>query len=249
MRAGLSARRGVVALLAGVVVPLAVAAVLVPFRASFADTAAALVLVAVVVAVAVAGDRIAGVVATVSASIWFDFFLTRPYERFTISQRPEIETTVSLFVVGLAVTELAVRNRRHAAAADERLDFVAVIYGLAELVTSGAKPAEVIDRAILELTELLQLRACRFETGHVRQQRPRIEHSGEVVEGHTVWDERAIARDGAELELSVESAGQHFGWFVLSPTPGVPLSVARRLVAVAVADQVGAVLAEHRRSA
>ena len=47
----------VVALAATLVLPLGMAAILVPFRSSFANTASALVLVAVIVAVAVTGNR------------------------------------------------------------------------------------------------------------------------------------------------------------------------------------------------
>ena len=80
--------RDVVAFAAALVLPLGVAAILVPFRSSFANTASALVLVAVIVAVAVAGNRFSGLVATVSATLWFDLFLTRPYGRLAISHRP-----------------------------------------------------------------------------------------------------------------------------------------------------------------
>jgi len=65
----------------GLVAPLALAAVLIPFRDSFPNTDAALALVLVVVAVAAAGRRLAGVVAAVSAAAWFDLFLTVPYGR------------------------------------------------------------------------------------------------------------------------------------------------------------------------
>ena len=92
--------RDVIAFAAALVLPLGMAAILVPFRSSFANTASALVLVAVIVAVAVAGNRFTGLVATVSATLWFDLFLTRPYGRLAISHRPDIETAVSLFVVG-----------------------------------------------------------------------------------------------------------------------------------------------------
>ena len=55
--------RDQIALVAAVVLPLAVAVILVPFRSSFAATAAALILVAVIVAVAALGNRISGFVA------------------------------------------------------------------------------------------------------------------------------------------------------------------------------------------
>ena len=71
------------AVLAALAVPLALAAILIPFRTSFPNTDAALALILVVVAVAANGDRLAGVLAAVSAAVWFDFFLTQPYERFS----------------------------------------------------------------------------------------------------------------------------------------------------------------------
>ena len=51
------AYRDQIALVAAVVLPLGVAAILVPFRSSFANTASALILVAVIVAVASLGNR------------------------------------------------------------------------------------------------------------------------------------------------------------------------------------------------
>ena len=96
------------AVLAAFAAPLALAAIMVPWRASFPNTDAALVLILVVVAVAANGYRLAGYVAALSAAVWFDFFLTRPYERFTILRRADIETTVLLLIIGVAVTELAV---------------------------------------------------------------------------------------------------------------------------------------------
>jgi K+-sensing histidine kinase KdpD len=83
----LLAGRDRLAVLAGLVAPLVVAVILVPFRDGFPGTDAALVLIVVVVAVGAAGYQPAGVVAAVSAAAWFDFFLTVPYERFTITRR------------------------------------------------------------------------------------------------------------------------------------------------------------------
>jgi K+-sensing histidine kinase KdpD len=101
-----------VAVLAGVLGPPALCAVLVPFRQSFANTDAALVLVAGIVAVASLGNRLGGWLAAISAGIWFDFFLTKPYEHFSITSRTDVETTLLLFVVGVGVTEIAVWGRR-----------------------------------------------------------------------------------------------------------------------------------------
>ena len=89
------------AVLAGLLVPLAVAAILLPWRASWSNTNMALLLVVAVVAVAVLGSRAAGALAAVSAFAWFDFFFTRPYGSFTIRGSADITTAVLLLVVGL----------------------------------------------------------------------------------------------------------------------------------------------------
>ena len=112
------------ALLAALAAPLALAAILVPFRASFPNTDAALALLLVVVAVAANGYRLAGYLAAVSVAVWFDFFLTQPYERFTITRRTDIETTVLLLVIGVAVTEIAVWGRRQRVTASRRAGYL-----------------------------------------------------------------------------------------------------------------------------
>ena len=100
--------------------------------------------------------------ATVSATVWFDFYLTRPYERLAITHRPDIETTVCLFVVGIIVTELAARNRHHHAAAAEEADYVGLIHDVSELATSGAPSREVVERVRNQLIALLHLQGYQL---------------------------------------------------------------------------------------
>ena len=57
------------AVLAAIVVPLAVAAILVPFRSSIPNTDAALAMILVVVAVAANGYRLAGILAALSVAV------------------------------------------------------------------------------------------------------------------------------------------------------------------------------------
>src|ERR1039458_1086611 len=132
------------ALVAAFAAPLALAAILVPWRASFPNTDAALVLILVVVAVAANGYRLAAYVAALSAGIWFDFFLTRPYERFTILRRADIETTVLLLVIGVAVTELAVWARRQHAVASRRAGYLDGISAAAQAVAACGSPSPLI---------------------------------------------------------------------------------------------------------
>lgn len=236
------AHRDQIGLVAAVVLPLGVAAILVPFRSSFANTASALILVAVIVAVAALGNRISGIVATVSATLWFDFFLTRPYEKLAITHRPDIETAVSLFVVGIIVTELAARNRYHRATAVEEADFVGLIHEISELATSGAPAREVVERARNELTALLHLQACRYEAGSAERPMMRLESDGQVFLAGKPWGVHRMGLPGKEVELAVKHHGHTLGRFVLTPTAGYAVSSERRVVAVAIADQIGASL-------
>ena len=232
-----------VAIVAALVGPLLLCALLVPFRDSFANTDAALALVLVVVAIAANGHRLAGVLAAVSGALWFDFFLTAPYERFSITRRADIETTALLLVVGVGVSELAIWGRRQHALARQRGGDLAGIYEAAEVVASGGSSTELIERVSGELTRLLELRECQFQYGVAgRGGPPRLQHDGRFVLDGRVWDpERATVLPG-EVELLVQSGGLLIGRFLLYPGFGWRPPLPQRLVAVALADQVGAAL-------
>jgi K+-sensing histidine kinase KdpD len=241
--------RDQIAFAAALVLPLGVAALLVPFRGDFANTASALILVAAIVAVAALGNRFSGFVATVGATLWFDVFLTQPYERLAITHRPDIETAVCLFVVGIIVTDLAARNRHHRATATEEADYVGLIYEVSELVASGAPATDVREQVRRALVDLLQLRACRYEVGLDARPMMRLEHDGHVLLGGRVWGVERMGLPGPEIELLVQNRGQALGRFVLTPTPGYEVPLQPRVVAVALADQVGAAIRPQLSSA
>jgi K+-sensing histidine kinase KdpD len=180
--------RDQVALAAAVVVPLAVAAALVPVRTRFSAANAALVLVVVVVAVAANGHRLAGAVAALSAAVWFDFFLTQPYEHFTITASDDIVTAVLLLVVGLAVSQLAARARRLRVIAITDADYLDQIHRTAQMVESGAAANAVVNQVREQLVHLLHLQGCRFEYGNLLGHPPRLLHDGNIVQGRTRWD-------------------------------------------------------------
>ncbi|HUC05112.1 MAG TPA: DUF4118 domain-containing protein [Acidimicrobiales bacterium] len=234
---------------AAVGLPVAVAAVLIPFRASFAATAAALVLIAVVVGLSTSGDRVAGYVATLSSTLSFDFFLTQPYDRLTITHRPDLETAICLFVVGIAVTELSARSRHYRETASEESEHLSLVHSVSELVASGASEEEVAQQVQHHLVELLHLRSCQYTSGPAERPSFRIEDSGDVYLAGTVWAVHSLGLPGQQIELPVKVNGTVAARFVLTPTAGWPVSRERRLVAVALADQVGATLRPHFRSA
>lgn len=129
-----------IALIAALVAPFLAALALVPFRTDLSATNAALVLVVAVVAVAALGTRAAGALAALSAAAWFDFFLTRPYGRFTITGGDDVQTAVLLLVVGLIVSQLAVRARRLQGAVITDASHLSQLEGTARLAEAGDSP-------------------------------------------------------------------------------------------------------------
>jgi Domain of unknown function (DUF4118) len=236
--------------LAGLAAPLALTAVLIPFRASFPNTDAALALVLVVVAVAAAGRRLAGTLAAVSAAAWFDFFLTVPYERFTITRHADAETTVLILAVGISVTEIAVRGRRQNAAAARRAGYLDGINAAARAAATGAEPQLLIDEVRGQLCRLLGLAACRFQDGAAGiGNPPRLLRDGRITTAGHSWDtEYEGLPPGRETELLAEAGGLLQGRFLLTPGPGTRPSLEQRLVAIGLADQAGAALASARRA-
>ena len=233
------------AIAAGLGLPLALAAILVPFRTNFANTDVALAMILLVVAVAATGNRLAGYVAAVSAAAWFDFFLTRPYEQFTISRATDIETTVLLLVIGVVVTEIAVWGRRQHATASRRAGYLDGINDAARAVATGDSPATLTDRIAASLAQLLSLRSCQFQYGVAGIGRPaRLRHNGNVVLEGKTYDLRSESLPAeAGIELLVESGGRLQGRFLMQPQPGARPTREQLLVAVALADQAGAALA------
>jgi K+-sensing histidine kinase KdpD len=233
------------AVVAALVAPLLLTVILVPFRGSFPNTDAALALLLVVVAVAANGYRLAGYLAALSAAVWFDFFLTRPYEELTITRRADIETTVLLLVIGVAVTEIAVWGRRGNAAASRRAGYLDGINAAAQAVAAGGSASELIDQVSGRIADLLSLRSCVFQYGKAGLGRPaRLLPNGQVVTDQRTLD---VATEGlptgTDIELLVETGGVFQGRFLMRANAGARPTLEQRLVAIAFADQVGAALA------
>ena len=94
-----------------------------------------------------------------------------------------------------------------------------------------------------ELRELLFLRDCHFTAHHLNGVTARIMPSGEVTVGNEHWSTGDLGLPTRSVDLPVRSGGWLLGHFLLTPTPGRPVSPDRLLVAVAIADQVGVALA------
>lgn len=234
--------RGWTALAAGLLGPLATALILVPFRTDLSHTNAALILVVVVVAVAALGSRTAGALAALSATAWFDFFLTRPYQGFGMTDSTDIGTAALLLVVGLIVSQLAARARRLEVITVTDAGYLARIHETADLAGSSTSPDAVVDHVRGQLIELLGLRACRFEFGTLLGHPARLEPDGCVTVGRKRWDIDGRGWPDGETELRTYAGGHYVGRFMLTPGPGAVPPLQARLVAVALADRTGGAL-------
>jgi hypothetical protein len=231
------------AIAAALVLPLASAAILLPWRGSWSNTNVALLLVVAVVAVAATGNRLAGALAAVSAAAWFDFFFTQPYERFTISHSSDVTTFVLLLVVGLAVSQLAAYARRLKATTIADAGYLARIVDSAAATQSAGSPDAVVEHVRKQLISLLELRDCRFEYGMLLGQPPRLERDGTLWTRYGHWPVDDVGLPDEEIELRAFGNGQYRGRYMLTPVPGSRPPLQARLVAVTLADLAGYALA------
>jgi hypothetical protein len=71
-----------------------------------------------------------------------------------------------------------------------------------------------------------------------------LRHDGSVTIGQRAWN---VDTEGfpasSDTELLVESGGMFQGRFLMTPAPGARPTLEQRLLAIALADQVGAALA------
>ena len=236
------------AIAAALAVPLLVSAILLPFRASWSNTNVALLLVVVVVAVAALGNRVAGGLAAVWTAVWFDFFFTLPYDRFTIRSSSDVTTFVLLLVVGLAVSQLAARARHLKVVTITDAGYLSRIQETAALTQIARAPEDVVDLVRKQLVGLLDLQECRFEYGTLLGHPPRLERDGSVRSGGVRLNAEEFGLPDKEIELRTFGNGQYYGRFMMRPKPGSKPSLQARLVAITLADQAGRALGSAVRS-
>jgi K+-sensing histidine kinase KdpD len=233
-------------IVAAAVTPLLCSAGLAVFREGVTTATATLVLVVVVVAAAATGDRFAGIVAALASGAGFDVFLTEPYGRFTIKGRADIEVTVLLVLVGLAVTEIALWGRRQEARASRREGYLDGVLGTSTIIAlREASPDALIDHVARQIAQILNIDECRFVPGvGPDEQDASLDHDGCVTRrGHRANVERDGLPTDESIGLVVAQGGLVHGQFVLTAaTRVVRPSVEQLRVAVLLADQVGAAL-------
>ena len=227
---------------------LGAASALVAVRGRISPPNVALLLVAFVLLGALIGGRLAGAASAIVAAMSFDFFHTRPYNSLKIAGGDDIATALILLVIGVIIGEMGAWARRGRQAMKEDRAEIWRIHRVAESVAQGEEVDDLVLSVTAEICGVLALTECRFDTSALEATLPELGHDGRLVQrpgrlGHAVPQ---LPVEG--LQLSVLGRGRYLGRLLLVPTPGVPVSRERRLIAVALADQLGHVLTQHRQA-
>jgi hypothetical protein len=222
---------------------IAAAVALVPFRASIDNANLGLLLVLVVVVAAIIGGGAAGAVAAITATVAFDFFLTRPYLSMRVDSADDVETVLILLVAGLLVGEVAARGRRARRLEERAAQAIARVHHVAELVAQGVPLAEAVAVVRQELVALLVLHDCWLEFPPFRWTLPLLESGGTVEGSEHHWSSGGFTLPADGVELAVVARGRQVARLILIGDPEMAVTFEERVVAVALADQLGSALA------
>lgn len=243
----------------GALGPVVVALLLVPIRSELHNANLALMLVLVVVLAAIIGGRRAGALAAIVATLSFDFFLTRPYLSMKIETSADLETALILLGVGLLVGAVASRGRRSEQGRERAAAAISRVHRVAERVAGGTPIDDVVTEVTGELCGLLQLHDCWLEFPSSLYVMPTLQRGGSIEEYERNWFRGGVVLSPDGVELPVLERGIQVARIVLVGNPAYPVTIEERVVAVALADQLGAALAlagpderarlafEHRR--
>ncbi len=224
--------------------PIVVAAALVPARRQLDRATLVLILVLVVVSVAATGDRIAAVIAAVVAAASFDFFLTRPYLSLRMTAADDLETATMLLVIGLAVGQLAISGHRRRGDASRARDELHRLELVADRIAKEPEMLGLIEMVEGQIAQVLDLASCRFSLA--RPPEPELRPDGTIDSTTKVLADGEFVLPPEGVAVLVENGGVSLGWLRLVPGRRVGVSIETRKVAIALAQQLGAALARSR---
>jgi len=234
--------RALVGAAVGALGVLFLAGVLVPFRDHLPNADMALALVVPVLLAAILGGRVAGAATAVVSALSFDFFFTQPYLSLRISSKDDFATFIVLFVVAMVAAEVGIRSRRVGAAARELRSELDRMLRVVEVSAGGADDDDVVSSARAELIGLFGLDECVYEAELSGPELPRLGNRG-ALEGAPLvsWGDFLLPTGG--VEVPVMGRGVEIGRLVLYAAATTRASLEKRLVAVAIADELGLTLA------
>lgn len=226
---------------------LVIAGVLVPLRDHLPNADMALALVVPVLLAAIVGGRVAGAATAVVAALTFDFVFTQPYLSLRIESKDDVATFVVFLIVALVAAEVGIRARRGGAAARELRSELDRLLRVADLSARGADSDDVVMSVRAELIGLFGLDECVYQSERSGPELPRLGNRG-ALEGAPLvaWGDFLLPTGG--VEVPVMGRGRELGRLVLYASEATRASLEKRLVAVAIADELGLTLASGPQS-
>jgi Domain of unknown function (DUF4118) len=236
--------------LSALVLPIGVAAGLIPLRDHVAAADTALLLALVILVAATLGGRLTGAAAAVEAAVAFDLFFTKPYYSLRINRAEDLETAVLMLIVGVAIGEIVTRGKRHRFAAHVSRSNLARVSRITELAAGGEPPGRLIRVARTELIDLLDVNDAEFERPPFLDALPRLSHAGLSIPPNPGRELRDDSRRSSRIELPIWAEGLEVGRFVLTlaeDATGLEFAPEARTSALALADRLGVALRAHDR--
>jgi hypothetical protein len=233
----------VIGIAIGVLGALVLSIAMIPLRGHLHNANMAIALVIPVLIGAVVGGRLAGAVSAIAAALCFDFFFTQPYLSLRIAGSNDITSFFVLLVVALIAAEVGIRARRGSRAAREARSDLDRLCRVIELAARGADIEDVISSARAEIIGLFGLVDCTYEPGAAHAGLPRLGIHGAIEGAPLVASHSDFLLPPGGVELAVVGRGTEYGRLVLFASESVRAPLQKRVVAVAIADQLGITLA------
>ena len=232
-----------VGLAVGVLGGLALSVAMIPLRSHLHNDNMALALVLPVLIAGVLGGRWPGAISAVAAALCFDFFFTQPYQSLRIASGNDIASIVVLLIVAFVSAEVGIRARRGGHSARESRSDLDRLYRVIEVAARGGDIDDVILSARAELMGLFGLADCAFDASPSDASLPRLGSRGAIEGAPLVASSTDFLLPPGGVELPVVGRGHAFGRLVLFASGAEGASLEKRLVAVAIADELGMTLA------
>jgi hypothetical protein len=236
----------VIGMAIGVLGALVLSVLMLPLRDHLHNDNMALALVIPVLIAAVVGGRLAGAVAAVTAGLCFDFFFTQPYLSLRIAGSNDLTSFFVLLVVALISAEVGIRARRGSRAAREARSDLDRLCRVIEIAAHEGDIEDVVSSARAELIGLFGLVECEFEAGPAQSTLPRLGIHGAIEGAPLVATHTDFLLPPGGVELEVMGRGASFGRLVLFASESVRAPLQKRVLAVAIADQLGITLATNK---
>ena len=232
-----------VGLAVGVLGALALSVAMTPLRDHLHNDNMALALVVPVLLAGVLGGRWAGALSAGVAALCFDFFFTQPYLSLRIASGNDIASAVVLVIVALIAAEIGIRARRGSQSARESRADLDRLSRVIELAARDGDIEDVVSSVRAELIGLFGLLDSTYQTVPADTELPRLGIRGAIEGAPLIATHTDFLLPIGGVELAVRGRGHEFGRLVMFASESVRAPMQKRLVAVAIADELGLTLA------